>query len=294
MTLGGRSEVKLKFRLEALAARLLLGLFRALPLAVASDVGGWFGRSVGALWPALSRRAERNLRLALPELDEAALAATLRGMWDNLGRTAAEFAHLDEMREVPVGNLEIVGREHLVGLRHGGMVFSAHLGNWEAMTPALREVGMPAHGVYRAANNPLTDALINRERAKYLTSLAPKGREGAKRLLSLARQGALVGMLVDQKLNEGIAIPFFGRPAMTAPALAQLALRYGLPVVPVRCERLGGARLRLTIYPPLAQPATGDREADVRALMTAVNATLESWIRERPEQWLWLHRRWPE
>ena len=288
------SEAKLKFRVEAVAARGLLALFGALPLGVASAIGGAVGRAVGALAPALSRRAEKNLRRALPELDQAALAAILRGMWDNLGRTAAEFAHLHRMREAPDGNLEIVGRENLAALRDGALAFSGHLGNWEAMTPALRLLGLPVHGVYRAANNPLTDVLINRQRARYLTSLVPKGREGARRLLALAKARGHVGMLVDQKLNDGVAVPFFGRPAMTAPALAQLALRFDLPVAPVRCERLEGARLRLTIYPPLALPRSGDRERDVRALMTEVNATLEGWIRERPEQWLWLHRRWPD
>lgn len=288
------SEVKLKFRLESALARVLLALFGALPLGVASAIGGAVGRAIGALLPGLSRRAEKNLRRAMPELDDAGVAAVLCGMWDNLGRTAAEFPHLHRMRERPAGNLEIVGREHLEALRDGALVFSAHLGNWEAMTPALRLLGLPVHGVYRAANNPLTDVLINRQRANYLTSLAPKGREGARRLLALAKARSHIGMLVDQKLNEGIAAPFFGRPAMTAPALAQLALRFDLPVAPVRCERLEGARLRLTIYPPLDLPRSGEREADVRALMTAVNATLESWIRARPEQWLWLHRRWPD
>jgi Kdo2-lipid IVA lauroyltransferase/acyltransferase len=288
------SESRLRSRLEALAAGALFALFGALPLGAASALGGWIGRCAGRLLPSLSRRAMRNLRRALPELDEAAASAVLRGMWDNLGRTAAEFPHLHRMREAPEGNLEIAGRENLAALRDGGMVFSGHLGNWEAMTPALALLGAPVHGVYRAANNPLTDALINRQRLRYLASLAPKGREGAKRLLALAKQRARIGMLVDQKLNEGIALPFFGRPAMTAPALAQLALRFDLPVAPVRCERLAGPRLRLTLYPPLALRRTGDREADVRALMSEANAILEGWIRERPEQWLWLHRRWKD
>ena len=288
------SEVKLKFRLEAALARALFALFGALPLGVASAMGAGLGRAIGALAPALSRRADRNLRRAMPELDERARAATVRGMWANLGRTAAEFAHLHVMAEETAGNLELVGRENLAALRDGGLVFSGHLGNWEAMTPALKLLGLPAHGVYRAANNPLTDALINRQRARYLTSMAPKGRSGARRLMTLAKERAIIGMLVDQKLSDGIVVPFFGLPAMTAPALAQLALRFDLPVTPVRCERLGGAHLRLTIYPPLQVARSGDRDADVLALMTKVNDTLEGWIRERPEQWLWLHRRWKD
>jgi KDO2-lipid IV(A) lauroyltransferase len=81
---------------------------------------------------------------------------------------------------------------------------------------------------------------------------------------------------------------------MTAPAPALLALRFGCTVLPARVERLHGARFRLTLYPPLDLPRSGDRDTDVAALMTAINATLEGWIRERPEQWFWVHSRWPD
>jgi KDO2-lipid IV(A) lauroyltransferase len=101
-------------------------------------------------------------------------------------------------------------------------------------------------------------------------------------------------LLVDQKLNDGIAVPFFGRPAMTAPALALLALHFDCTVLPARVERLHGAHFRLTIEPPLSLARTGNRTADAAALMTEVNRTLERWIRHRPDQWFWLHRRWPD
>jgi Kdo2-lipid IVA lauroyltransferase/acyltransferase len=101
-------------------------------------------------------------------------------------------------------------------------------------------------------------------------------------------------MLVDQELNEGIAVPFFGHPAMTTPALAQMALRFRCPVVPIHPVRLGLARSRAVCEPPLVLPDTGDRTADVHALTQAVNLTLERWIREQAECWLWLRRRWPK
>ena len=95
-------------------------------------------------------------------------------------------------------------------------------------------------------------------------------------------------------MNDGIPVPFFGRDAMTAPALARLALRYDCAVVPVRVDRIAGARFRITVETPLALPHSGDTEADTLALMTAVNAVIERWVRERPEHWFWLHRRWPD
>ena len=107
-------------------------------------------------------------------------------------------------------------------------------------------------------------------------------------------EGRHLALLVDQKMNDGIAVPFFGRDAMTAPAAAQLALRFGCAIMPARVERLHGARFRITMSPPIAAPRTGDRHADMRAIMGEINRVIEGWVRERPEMWLWLHRRWPD
>jgi KDO2-lipid IV(A) lauroyltransferase len=104
----------------------------------------------------------------------------------------------------------------------------------------------------------------------------------------------MLGLLVDQKMNDGIEVPFFGRPAMTAPALASFALRFRCPVIPARILRLGPGRFRIIWEPDLALPDSGDRPRDVAAFMAEVNATVERWVRAEPQSWLWLHRRWIE
>jgi KDO2-lipid IV(A) lauroyltransferase len=116
----------------------------------------------------------------------------------------------------------------------------------------------------------------------------------ARRSMEALKEGRHLALLVDQKMNDGIPVPFFGRDAMTAPAVAQLAMRYNAAIVPARVERLAGAHFRLTVFPEVVQPRSGNRQADTRAIMASVNAVLESWIRARPEQWFWLHRRWPD
>jgi Kdo2-lipid IVA lauroyltransferase/acyltransferase len=121
-----------------------------------------------------------------------------------------------------------------------------------------------------------------------------KGTEGGRRLLRHLRSGGQVAMLVDQKQNDGIPVSFFGAAVMTAPAPARLGLRFGCPILPVRLERLAGARFRFTVLPAFEAVDTGDAAADVLVTMTRVNAMLELWVRARPEQWLWLHRRWPD
>jgi len=121
-----------------------------------------------------------------------------------------------------------------------------------------------------------------------------KGAAGARKAAMHLARGGIMAMLVDQKLNDGIEARFFGQRAMTAPAPAAFALRYGCQLVPAHCERIAPARLRMVIEPPLALPGTGNRTADIRALTQAMNDAVEGWIRARPEAWLWLHRRWPK
>jgi KDO2-lipid IV(A) lauroyltransferase len=124
--------------------------------------------------------------------------------------------------------------------------------------------------------------------------LIPKGREGAAQMLRLMRQGLHFGAMMDQKLNEGIAVPFFGHDAMTATAPVEIALRTGGPIVPVRCVRLPDSRFRIEVLPPLAFGRTEDRKADTMRILRQINEIMEGWIREYPEQWFWLHRRWPK
>ena len=157
---------------------------------------------------------------------------------------------------------------------------------------AAVQYGISVAQIYRAANNPSVDRMIIRFRGD--GELIPKGAVAARRAIAVLRRGMHLTMLADQKMNDGIPVPFFGRTAMTSSALASLALRFDCDVLPVRVERLGGARFRLTVFPPLPLPRSGDRHADVAALMARVNQILEEWIRDRPEEWFWLHRRWPD
>ncbi|MFQ5955327.1 MAG: lauroyl acyltransferase, partial [Kiloniellales bacterium] len=202
---------------------------------------------------------------------------------------------LDQFRDEASGRLEIVGGEHLEALRDDGrpgILFGGHLGNWEMITLAARRHGLKLAVVYRELNNRLIDAYVRAIQRSSGVELIRKGRAGARRLNEVLDEGGHTVMLVDVRMNDGIQVPFFGRPAMTPPALANLALKFEAPVVPVRVERLGGARFRVTIYPPMERPDSGDRQADVQALMTNVNAHIEEWVRARPEQWMWLHQRW--
>jgi KDO2-lipid IV(A) lauroyltransferase len=281
--------------LQACALGLFLLFCRLLPVDWASAMGGWLGRTIG---PRLgqSRKAARNLIRAMPENSPDENQRIVRGMWDNLGRVIAEYPHLPRIcAQLEGGRVEFVGYEHIRGMAEDGkpgIVFGAHLGNWEVPSFAARHFGFNMALVYRAPNNAWVDRLLHRLRDSPL--MIPKGREGARALFSLLRNGGHAAFLVDQKMNDGIAVPFFGRDAMTAPAIAQFGFRLGCVIVPFRTERLKGAHFRITVFPPMELIPTGDRAADEQAVMARINAMVEGWIRAAPEQWLWLHRRWPD
>ncbi len=278
-----------------------LGLLRALGPVAASNLGGALARAVGP-WLPVSRVAEANLRAALPGLDAAGRRRVVRGVWDNLGRTVGELPHVGALREGPGPGpgWEMQGAEILQAARAAGgpVIFvSGHIGNWEVMPPAVARHGLPFASLYRAASNPAVDAAVVALRRRALGAevpMFPKGSTGARAALAHLRSGGHLGVLMDQKMNDGIAARFFGRDAMTAPALAAMALRYRCRVIPGHVQRLGPARFRLVVEPPMALPDSGDRQADILALTQAVNDMLERWIAARPESWLWLHRRWPK
>jgi KDO2-lipid IV(A) lauroyltransferase len=279
---------------EAALLRLAMAVFAWLPVDIASACGGRLARAIG---PHLrvSRRALANLERVMPENDAAANRRILHGMWDNLGRAVAEHPHLRHICDADSGRVEIVNGSAIDDLMAGSrpaILFGGHVANWEVGPSTIhRLMGGALLSVYRAANNPWVDRM-QRQTLGSRQAVA-KGAQGGRALISHLRRGGHVAMLVDQKQNDGVAVPFFGVDAMTAPALARLALRFGCPILPVRVERLDGARFRFTVQPALEALDTGNTAADVLATMTRVNAVVEGWVRAQPEQWLWLHRRWP-
>ncbi len=261
----------------------------------ASNLGAGVTRLIGMRLP-VSRVADRNLRAAFPGMTAAERRRVIAEVWETIGRNVGELPHLAALRETASGpGWEMVGRENIPAGQ--AIFFSAHYGNWEMVLPIASQLGVAVSGFYRRASNPVMDRIISTQRMAALgpgVAMFPKGAQGARQALAHVMAGGSLGLLVDQKMNDGIAAPFFGRPAMTAPAAAQFALRFGLPLVPIRVQRLGPGRVRMIVEPPLAVARTGDRQADILALTTAMNATVERWVRADPGAWLWLHKRWPK
>ncbi len=262
-----------------------------LPLDWASAIGGKLARLIGPHIKGTSRTARKNLAASFPEKTEAEIDEILKDVWENMGRTGAEFAMMGRV----IHRIKTEGVENMRAAEATGkpvIFFGAHLGNWETVLLLGEMFDLKVNAFYRAPNNPLLLKLFA-SRAQS-GELIPKGSAGARRAFALLKKGESLGFLVDQKLNDGIAVPFFGRDAMTGTALAEFALRFNCPMVPLQTIREKGANFRVIAHPPLTYEKTDDHEADVRAIVTEANRLVEGWVRERPGQWLWLHRRWPD
>ncbi|WP_339851722.1 lipid A biosynthesis lauroyl acyltransferase [uncultured Nisaea sp.] len=286
----------LRFRAEATLVGGLLFVIRQLPLTVSSWIGGKVLQIVGPFLPA-HRTARTNLERAFPEKDPGEIAGILRGMWDNLGRTAAEYPHHDTIKAEAGTRLEVHGGELLEDIAANprpAVFFSAHMANWEVLPIASALRGLPVNPVFRRPNNPYMSDLFEARRPHPDVQLVAKGPRAARELLKILKQNRSVALLIDQKLREGIPATFFGRKAMTPSAFAEFAQMLDCDIYPTRVERLPGARFRATIYPPLAKPDTADRKEAVRLLTQTATSMIEDWIRERPSEWFWVHRRWPD
>ena len=287
---------RIRYVLEFLAVLLSLCVFRILSLDGASSLGGWMAELIG---PRLRKnlRAKENIMMVFPEWSEAEVEKVLRGMWNNLGRVFGEYAHLKNIGlSSPDCRIELLGREHVQRLSEddiGGILVSGHMANWELLSLVSAQCGVPLLNLYRAANNPYVEKLLLQVRAIAGGAHHPKSMSGVRALIEGLKNHRHVGMLTDQKYNEGTLVPFLGRDAMTTNAPAELAIRFNVPLVPARVERISGAYFRVTVLPPILLPDSGNLETDKKFLTATINNLFSSWIRDKPEQWLWMHRRWP-
>lgn len=287
----------MKEKFEYLLARFFIHLFRVFPYRVA--VGG--GALLGRLFYLADRRHRsvtlENLNAAFgKEKSERERKRIAVGVFENIGRSVVEFAWIQGK---PAS--ELVNRTTFEGLEHyeaairekkGGVILTAHFGNWEWMGTAISLLGKRMNVVARPLDNPDLNLMVNAWRERYGNRVLNK-RTSAAELLKLLRAGELVGILLDQNTaaNEAVFVDYFGRPAATHKGLAVLALRTGAAILPTFIIREGG-RHRVIIEKRLEIVRTGDLERDLREATALFTRTIESAVRRYPDHWLWVHRRW--
>lgn len=280
--------------------RALFGILRLLGPRRSSDLGGWLMRTASPLVP-VNRVALANIRAAFPDMPEHEVRRIARGAWENLGRTATEYAHLktlfdyDYLNPDAASRVEVSGIEHFIALKDDdrpGLIFSAHLGNWELPAICAAAYDLDTTAVFRAPNDPAIASVVHEIRSGAMGGLAAAKQGAAFAMQGVIERGGHLGMLIDQHFTRGVVVPFMGRPALTNPILGKFARRFDCPVHGVRVIRLPNQRFRLELTPPLDLPRDAAGEIDVQGAMAMMTAVVEGWVREHPEQWLWMHRRW--
>jgi KDO2-lipid IV(A) lauroyltransferase len=280
----------------------MLKVIRATNRKRMADVAGGFMRRVG---PRLKehRIGRANLAAAFPEKSADELEAILRGVWDNLGRVAAEFAHIDRLQMFhpdPDEKGDILytpeAYDRFQELRRDGrpaLIFAAHLANWELPALVATKYQLDTTVLYRRPNiGAVSDAVIDIRQGS-MGTLVPTGLDAPLKLGRVLEAGGHVAMLVDQHYVNGVDVTFFGRRCKANPFIARLARQVECPIHGTRVVRLPDRhRFRVDLSEAIAPARDAGGRIDVAGTMQAITSVIEGWVREYPEQWLWVHRRW--
>jgi KDO2-lipid IV(A) lauroyltransferase len=262
---------------------------------VAGGVARFAGRFVSE-----HKLARANLAAAFPEKSAAERERILSEAWDNLARTMIDYAFLEDFiaafdPENPgKGPVDFVGLEHVRVLRESGrpgLLFGAHTGNWELPAALGPKLGVRVTGLYRPPANPYVAEEMERRRT-FVQKLIVSGSGAARQVASALRHGQHVAIVVDQRIAEGQEMQFLGRPALANPIVGVLARLFDCPVHACRTIRLPNGRFIVEFSPPLDLPKDAAGRVDAAAANVMIHGIIEGWIREYPEQWLWMHDRW--
>jgi len=294
----------LQYRLEYVGLRLVAGIFRALPLNVATRLSASCWRRLAPIInPKRHKRALDNLAIAFPDKSEEERLAIARAHWENLGRVMAETMRIDRFLAEPE-RIDIISQNIFSRYKDklgSAIGISLHMGNWElAILPFTWAGGNPA-AVYRSVNNPYVDRYLRDQRKDlYPGGLFGRGNVGehgddqktARAIMDFVRRGGRLGLVCDLYDRKGIPVSFFGKDARTQAIAAMIARRVGARIWLSRCKRIGTeSRFEIELK-ELRVPRTANQAEDIRWIMTHMQKQFEAWIREAPEQWMWSNRRW--
>jgi len=293
--LGRRLAVRIKPAVDAVVGLFVASVLRLIRHFDRLWISDGASRLVRAVGPRLREHhlGRKNLRAAFPAKSSDEIENILQGVWDNLGRVGAEFAHLDRLWPFVEYSPEIEARFHQ--LRTDGkpaLIFAAHLANWELPAVIAAKNGLDAMILYRRPNiGTVADAVIDIRQGS-MGTLVPTNFDAPVRLARALSEGRHVAMLVDQHYVNGAEVTFFGRRCLANPLMAMLARQVECPIHGTRVIRLGRYRFRAELTEAITPARAADGRIDIQGTMQVITSVVEEWVREYPAQWLWLHRRW--
>jgi KDO2-lipid IV(A) lauroyltransferase len=296
---------RMKAGLDAVLGGAFVALVKGIRLVDRKAMAALAARVTRAAGPRLKehRIGRENLAAAFPEKSPAEIEAILAGVWSNLGRVAAEFAHIDRLHILDPqrpGPEDIIYDQRTHDIFHRlrlddkpALIFTAHLANWELSAYVAAAYKLHLHVLYRRPNIGAVDEAVRKARAGIMGTLVATGLDAPVRLVRVLEEGGHVAMLVDQHYVRGADVTFFGRSCKANPLIAQLARLVECPIHGARIVRLPEQnRFRIDITEEIAPARGRDGKIDIEGTMQIITSVVEGWVREHPEQWLWVHRRW--
>ena len=275
----------------------LLFFFYFISKIIGLNLSSYLGGTLAWIYGFFSSRnfiAMKNLNLVFPEKKFLEKKKILRKMWFHFGRVIGEYPHLHKIKIYNNSNIQVIGINNLLDplkKKKNCIYFSAHIGNWELSSHPLTQNGFKINFVYRAFNNEYVDDLLRKIRFKYGVKLIKKGSDGAKECIKVLKNKENLGMLIDQKMNDGLPIIFFNKLAMTAPAIAKFALKFKCQIIPALCIRKKGVKYKIEYFEPIKYSFLKKLGSEEK-IMLYLNKIIENWILKYPEQWIWVHDRW--
>ncbi|MFL2661235.1 MAG: lysophospholipid acyltransferase family protein [Alphaproteobacteria bacterium] len=269
-------------------------LFKLIGLRISSFLGGMIFYFYG-LFSKRNLIVFRNLKRAFPDMEIEESNKLKNKMWFHFGRVVGEYPHLNKIKLLNNKNIKIENKNNLLeplNKYQNCLFFSAHIGNWELTSHLLTQNGHEISFIYRAPNNQLVDNLLRKIRQSYGVNLIRKGSEGAKDCLKVLKtKGGHIGMLIDQKMNDGIETFFFNEKVMSPSAIAKLSLKYKCPIIPAVCIRTHSINFKISYLNPIT-PEEIQKIGNETRIVNKLNNYIECWVKNHPEQWIWFHNRW--
>ncbi len=287
----------IKYFFEFISIVSLFLIFKIIGLNYASYLGSIIGKSIGPLFRSKDI-IQSNIKNCFSKIEKQKETEIINSMWSNFGRTFAEYVFLKEFKldRTNFNHIKINGIDYLNEIKNKNesvIFYSGHFANFELMAMELNKFGIKCAAIYRPLNNFFLNPLMEYLRMKYICpNQIPKGRPGMREIIKKINDGYSIALMVDQRVSEGIKVPFFNKPAFTTTIPAQFALKYNCKLVPIFLERKEGSNFEMTIHKPYKIEKTGNDEEDTKNITIKINQIIEKMIIKNPYQWIWSHNRW--
>lgn len=290
---------EIRYILEYILVKIFILIFKIIGFKKSTKLSVFLVKLVGKTL-SVHNLAKKNIKNSLKKLNDQQIDNVLNKMWENLGMTITEYYFVNKKPKKEfnkIVDLDKNSQKNMQKLKKstkGGILFSAHYGGWEVGAKYFTINDFRCKILYRPLNNKYVDQLLSIDQRKDIKMIS-KGSSGSKEIIKCLKNNEFIIIMADQRVGDGIKVPFFGRNALTSPSLAKLSLKYKVPLVPIRIIRKDNTtKFNLEICNSLEIPKDKELTMDkkIYKITREINKTIEKWVKQYPEQWFWVHNRW--